>query len=406
MDGDADPRSALSLLGDVFVVVGAIVLAFAATVLPAAHPLRVLLTLPTLLLAPGYAITLAVFPGTGASDRRSEVDPIREASNRPAGLDGIERLALAFGLSVVSLPLIAMALAAGGFAYEATPVLIAVAVFTALVLAVGSARRFGTSPAFRYAPSARTLRTRLARFTDSSSADGVLNVVLLVVAVSAVASLGVAVSAPQDGSTYTQVSLLAEDTSGELSASGYPTNLTRNQVGDVVLSVTNREDRPTTYTVAVQLQQVGPDGGVVSRSELDRFSLDTDSGTTTRVRHEFRVPRVGDDQRVAYLLYRGDAPDDPTFESAYRKTYLWVDVRPLGTSDTDPGAVAGTDGDGTRSTTASGVAENRTTTTTGTDENRTTTVTGTDENSTTTATGIDENSTTNASNRGLLAGAT
>lgn len=349
MDGDADSRAPLMLLGDVFVVVGAILLAFAATVLPAANPVRVLVTLPTFLLAPGYAVTLAVFPGTGASGRRSEANSIKEVSSRPAGLDAIERIALAFGLSVVSLPAIAMVLAAGGIAYEATPVMIAVAVFTALLLAMGSARRFRTPAPLRYAPSARTLCSRLSRFTGSSSADGVLNAALLLVAVTAVASLGVALAAPQDGTAYTQVSLLTEDTSGELSASGYPTNLTRDESGEVVLSVVNHEDRPTSYAVVVQLQQVGPDGAVVSRSELDRFSLDTDPGTRTRVRHEFQVPRVGEDQRVAYLLYRGNAPDDPTLESAYRETYLWVDVRPLGTSNTDPSATTGTDGNRTTS---------------------------------------------------------
>ncbi|MCK4222104.1 MAG: DUF1616 domain-containing protein, partial [Dehalococcoidia bacterium] len=54
-------------------------------------PLRIVLGLPFLLFSPGYALIAALFPKKGS-------------------LDGIERIALSFGLSIAVVPLIGLIL--------------------------------------------------------------------------------------------------------------------------------------------------------------------------------------------------------------------------------------------------------------------------------------------------------
>jgi hypothetical protein len=77
----------------------------------------------------------------------------------------------------------------------------------------------------------------------------------------------------------------------------------------------------------VTLQQTDqtPNGTVVSREEeLTRLSPTVEAGETKRVRHELRPTFGGGRLRVQYLLYRGDAPSDPSSETAYRSAHIWI----------------------------------------------------------------------------------
>ncbi len=328
----ADTTSGLPVLFDAVAVLCLLAGSFVVMFLNPANPVRVAVTLSTLLFVPGYAITLALFPAGSEEAERSRLGLtlplVREG--RTAALDGLERAGLSFGLSVVSLPVFALFLAAVDLPADAGTILAVVAGATVPLLGVGLIRRSRTPTAIRYAPSTATVRAGFDRLARGSSFDARLNVLLVLVAVSAVATLGFALAAPQDGHGYTQVNLLREDLSGDLSASNYPTDLTRNETAEVVLSVANQERDPSGYAVVVQRQDLVSSGAVTARSEIDRFRIDTEAGATKRVRHEFQVSAVGTDQRIAYLLYRDDAPAEPTLDSAYRNVYLWVDVRPVG----------------------------------------------------------------------------
>ncbi|MDZ7730415.1 MAG: DUF1616 domain-containing protein [Natrialbaceae archaeon] len=66
-------------------------------------PVRVPLGLAFLLFVPGYVFIAALFPEAGESPR-SDPDGTR------SGIDGIERVALAFGLSIALTPLVGLAL--------------------------------------------------------------------------------------------------------------------------------------------------------------------------------------------------------------------------------------------------------------------------------------------------------
>ena len=95
-------------------------------------PVRVLLGLLLVLFLPGYSLVAALFP------RRDD-------------LDGIERIALSFGLSIAVVPLIGLALNYTPYGIRLVPLLAGLSVFTILLaLAAGVRRRGVVSEAERF----------------------------------------------------------------------------------------------------------------------------------------------------------------------------------------------------------------------------------------------------------------
>lgn len=74
-------------------------------------PVRIILGLPLVLFLPGYALIAALFP-------------------RKDDLDGIERVALSFGLSIAITPLLGLALNYTPFGIRLAPVFTVLSVFT------------------------------------------------------------------------------------------------------------------------------------------------------------------------------------------------------------------------------------------------------------------------------------
>lgn len=81
-------------------------------------PIRIILGLPLVLFLPGYSLIATLFP-------------------RKDDLDGIERIALGFGLSIVISPLLCLALNYTPFGIRLLPILIALSVFT-ISVAIGA----------------------------------------------------------------------------------------------------------------------------------------------------------------------------------------------------------------------------------------------------------------------------
>ena len=81
-------------------------------------PIRIILGLPLVLFLPGYSLIAALFP-------------------RKEDLDGIERIALSFGLSIAVVPLLGLALNYTPFGIRLAPILIVLSVFT-ISLAMGA----------------------------------------------------------------------------------------------------------------------------------------------------------------------------------------------------------------------------------------------------------------------------
>jgi uncharacterized membrane protein len=83
------------------------------------------------LFLPGYALIAALFP-------------------RKNDLDGIERLALSFGLSIAVVPLIGLGLNFTPFGIRLVPILVSLSVFTMAMLLIANLRRSQMSEEERF----------------------------------------------------------------------------------------------------------------------------------------------------------------------------------------------------------------------------------------------------------------
>ncbi|MFB6163755.1 MAG: DUF1616 domain-containing protein [Haloarculaceae archaeon] len=288
--------------------------------------LRVGLALPLVLLFPGYALLAALYPEpvpVGADAGRGE---------EGGSIDGIERIVLSVAVSVAAVPLVAFVLNYTSFGVRLTPLLVAVGGVTVGAAAVGLARRVSRAPDARYRVPLVTwlgaaggryfstarddlrARTPLAPRTGTRRALNVLFVVSLLLLAG---TLGYAAVTPSGGhDLFSEFYLLTRTDSGQYRAENLPHTYMRGESQQLYVAVGNHEGRRVPYTVVVEL-----DG-----HELDRFGGRVAAGQTRRFETAVTPDRTGDRLRLSFLLYRGQPPENPTPQNAYRETHLWVSV--------------------------------------------------------------------------------
>ncbi len=297
-------------------------------------PLRVALGLPFVLFLPGYALVAALFPerGEGPVDEAGAARGADEPPSRRGGIDGIERVALSFGLSIAVVPLVGLVLNFTPWGIRLVPILLSVGGFTLAAVAVAAVRRRELPPDERFAVPYRGWYAagRAELLEPDSRADAALNVLLAASVVLALASVGYAVAVPRPGESFTEFYLLTEDDDGELVAADYPTELAVGDAAPVVIGIGNQEHEPVRYAVVVLLQDVRFVGNetVVERSdELDRWAVELAHNETRHRTYAVAPTFAGDRLRLLFLLYRGgEVPAEPTVADAYRETHLWVNV--------------------------------------------------------------------------------
>lgn len=314
-------------------------------------PLRVVFGLPFVLFIPGYAFIAALFPERG---ERPEDDPTTDdarssISTTEGGIDGIERVALSFGLSIAIVPLLGLVLNFTPFGIRLVPIMVAVSLFTVVATAVAASRRRTLPPEERFRVPYRQWIESASNelFEPASRMDAALNVLLVLSILLATASVAYAVAVPKQGEAFTETYLLTESDDGDLVADNYPTNFTVGEPQSLIVGISNHEHERTNYTVVVELQNVTrlTNGSAqvnqteanatqatntsirVDRAvELDRFQISLAHNETWHHEHAVTPPFAGEDLRLTYLVYRGDPPAEPSTESAYRWLALWVDV--------------------------------------------------------------------------------
>lgn len=325
-------------------------------------PLRVVIGLPFVLFVPGYAFIAALFPEAGTSP--TDEEPLGDAGDRDAaepetdgetttgrldrGIDGIERVALSFGLSIAIVPLIGLVLNFTPWGIRLVPIMLSVSGVTVCCVAVAARRRWMLPENERFRVPYRRwgAEARAELFKPADRADAALNVLLVLSILLATASVGYAVLVPKDGESFTEFYLLTENESGDLVADDYPTNFTAGESQSVTIGIGNQEHQRTNYTVVVQLQRVDRDRSgntttltVQERQELDRLQTQLAHNETWLQSYDVTPRMTGRDLRLAFLLYRGPVPSDPTLDNAYRETHLWVNVTdgtPNTTNDFSP----------------------------------------------------------------------
>lgn len=329
------PAPLRRLPADLWAVVIAVMLTVVAVFTPVVNetPIRVVVGLPFVLFVPGYALIAALFPEAGESPEPvdEEHDELDEPTADREGIDGIERVALSFGLSIAVVPLIGLVLNFTPWGIRLTPIVVSISGVTLLLTAVAAQRRQALDPEDRFSVPYKewyaSARTELLE--PDSRTDAALNVLLVISVLLAVGSVGYAVAVPKEGEAFTELYLLTESDDGDLVADDYPTEFTRGEGRPLVLGIGNQEHEPVNYTVVVELQDVRIQNNsttVLDEQTLRRFETSLAHNETWHLQHNVTPTMAGENLRLTYLLYKDAPPANPTVDNAYREVHLWVNV--------------------------------------------------------------------------------
>ncbi|WP_436911281.1 DUF1616 domain-containing protein [Halosimplex marinum] len=302
------PAPVRSLPSDLAAVLLLTVCADAVVVLSAVFGLsypRLLAAFALCLALPGYAFVAALFPereATDGTERRS--------------ISGLERAVLSVGLSYALFAAASLVVDLSPAAVASWSVVGAVSLVTVAAVAVAARRRHALDPAARLRP--RSPGAVLGRLPTASRRDTVLNAVFAVAVLVALTSVGYALVAPQSGDSVTGFSVL---TPGERVPTGQYAPAVDGNRSAVVVGIRNHEHAPTSYTVVVGT------GGPGSFDRLETFSSPSLAhGEAWNRTYALPPADPGGRSRATFLLYRGDPPADPSVESAYRRTHVYLNA--------------------------------------------------------------------------------
>ncbi len=302
------------------VSVGAIVAFLVVTGESGNAGLRLLATLPLALFLPGYGLASVLFPAAKREDRETAATA---ADARPRGIDAVERLGLAFVLSltIVSLVVLVLPLTSWGLTTGAVAAGLAGVAVCLSQLAVVRRLRTPASQRFTVSPLAGLERLR----RNGRGAATASTVVLVVAIGAAVGALLVGFLFPVAGGGFTELALYNETADGELVAD-LPGEVEAGESVPVVVEIENQEGEDRAYTAVVQ-QQVLEDGEVVERTELQRLETTVPAGETESGERSIEpTADSGETVRISVLLYEDEPPETPTNENAAESTHFWVTV--------------------------------------------------------------------------------
>ncbi|WP_418280286.1 DUF1616 domain-containing protein [Halorubrum sp. DTA98] len=306
------------------VAVGTFLVAtYVALFLEAGAFIRVAASVVTICFFPGYVTTAALFPLTDQSESfRRRVEGTRITLR--------ERGALSFGLSIALVPLIALTAGRFSTGFTTRGTFAMIAGYVAVVGVIAAYRRLRLPMEDRLYLPVHAWGDELADgLTSGSRINRVLTVGLVCSVLLAGGTFAFAAATPVDGERYTDFHLLTTNDDGEYVSAGYPEELTRGESAALSWGIKSYEAETTEYTVVSTIERVAEDDGQLRRietAELDRTTTTVAPGEHEIVDHEISPPLVGENLRVSYYLYRGDAPGTPTEDTAYRHVHVWVNV--------------------------------------------------------------------------------
>lgn len=318
---------------DLFVVAGfTIVAAVLLVVVEVTSPLiRAAVGIPLLVFVPGYVTVSLFLPRDTSQEAKTGTKAEAWTSPRIArarAVSDLERVALSFGLSFALLPMLALVIATTPWGFTESVVIGTLTGFSLAVAILSLVRRLSIPAEERYRVSLghRLETARAVIFETDSTVHAAVNVALVVSMLLALTTLGFAFIAPQDGEAYTSLQLLTENESGDFIASGYPETVEPGESIPLVIAVQNQEGQHTNYTVVVQEQRI-EDGQIVERTELRSIDYAVSDGGTAYGERNVTPNAEPGEVRISVQLYpRGEVPETPTHEEAYRYTYFWTDV--------------------------------------------------------------------------------
>ncbi|MFC3476706.1 DUF1616 domain-containing protein [Halobacterium litoreum] len=332
-------RNAAAWTADLVAVLAATALAHVAVLeLGVQSPLvRTALLAPVVLLGPGYALVSTLYP------ERREPGPTDKPAGSPAAVSKPStrslpptvagRVALAVAASLVLVASFAL-VAAYTVGIDSALVFSATTAATAGLSLLALARRANLDERARFTVAEFDAGLPFGARSDSLGREsgGRGRVANLALAVGVLALLGTtafaATAAPADDDV-TEFYLATPDGDGSFTADDYPREFPADDGEPVVARIGNHGGGDATYTVVATVQRVDTgDGGVevLEQRELARADATVAAGETASVEHEPAPDLTGDDLRLVYFLYEGDAPATPSADSAHRVVHYGITV--------------------------------------------------------------------------------
>ena len=264
--------------------------------------LRIPIGLLMVLFVPGYVLIAALFPRAG-------------------DLDGIERIALGFGLSIAVVPLIGLGLNYTPWGIRLTPIVISISAFTLLMAAAAYWRRASLPPEERFSIHLRqwtdSLKEEIRAEGERSWVDKALTVILILSIIASVAALVYVVVTPKEGEKFTEFYILGPG--GK--AYDYPTEVRAGNNSTLIVGVVNHEYRLTNYTMEIQLNNTPPNDRSALIVPILKMNLSLPHNETWERNVSYVLDEPGDRQKLQFLLYK-----EGNFTAPYRDLHLWVNV--------------------------------------------------------------------------------
>jgi uncharacterized membrane protein len=282
---------------DLLIVMGLVLLTDIFVLTPGLNEsiLRNLLGLPLVLFLPGYALIAALFPAK-------------------SDLDGIERTALSFGLSIAVVPLIGLGLNYTPWGIRLLPILISLSIFTFVMCGLAYLRRtkLPENDAFQvpFRKTAHSLKAEILEKPESKL-DKTLTIILIFSILLSVTTLVYVILTPKEGEHFTEFYILGPD--GK--ADNYPTEYMMGENGTVMVGIINHEYKPINYTIDIRLENKS-----LPLSENQK-QINLEHNMSWEEPVTFTPPFEGKNMKLEFLLFNETEKTTP-----YRDLHLWINV--------------------------------------------------------------------------------
>lgn len=304
------------MIGDwLFDLFGALALTAAAAfaVFALTGPIRAVLVLPVVLFVPGYVVLAALYPrrvtdgrdGSRGFDSRIGPDGIRYVELGPA-----ERFSLSLALSLATVGMLAFVLNFVTGLY-ARPLIAALASVVGLFTVIAALRRSGV-------PTEERARLPIPTRTKAPlNWTFVLFMALSLVVLAGSGALATFTS-PTDGD-FTELYVTGQNPDGDWTTQAADDAAAAGET--VRIGIGNDEGSTEEYTVVVVAESVTDDGDVSGRNIQATEQVTVPDGETGTVEYS---GGGGGANRLVFYLYLGDAPENPSPDSAYRVAQVWL----------------------------------------------------------------------------------
>lgn len=251
--------------------------------------IRTILGVLLVLFIPGYSLIAALFP-------------------KKEDLEGIERTALSFGLSIAVTPLIGLALNYTPWGIRLDPILISLTAFTMIMCLIAFMRRRKLPNEEKFTvPFHEFLSGIKGSFKGESRTEKILSIILIISIILAISTTVYIIIKPKEGEKFTEFYILGPN--GK--ASDYPTNLTQGQNGSVIIGMVNHEYATKDYRLVVKVN---------GNTTLQNQTITLTKDQKMEIPFNFTAGATGQ-KKMEFLLYK--LPDQ---ENPYRSLHLWLNI--------------------------------------------------------------------------------